>query len=357
MRSSPRKSRDWSTACSTGWHTICGPRRWGVPVAAKPLGEFARIARFFAPLALPGGLALRDDVALIAGRHGEQYVLKADAIVEGIHFFPDDPPGDVARKLLRVNLSDLAAKGATPVGYLLTMALPKARDDRWLAAFARGLAADQRKYRLGLFGGDSDATRGPTVLSLAAIGRVAKGRAVLRSGARPGDVVYVSGTLGDAALGLAVITGRLKGIGPAARRYLARRYRLPEPRLELGRRLAGVARAAADISDGLVADLGHVCAASGVGAIVEAARVPLSVAAHQVIARSPRRIRAALIHGDDYELVFTAPAAAAARVAAAARAAGVRVTAVGRVVEGHAVRVLDARGRAMRFGRTGYRHF
>lgn len=325
-------------------------------MAAKPLGEFARIARFFAPLALPGGLKLRDDVALIAGRRGEQYVLKTDAIVEGVHFFADDPPADVARKLLRVNLSDLAAKGATPIGYLLAMALPKTRDDRWLASFSHGLATDQRKYRIGLFGGDSDATRGPTVLSLAVIGRVAQGRAILRDGARPGDLVYVSGTLGDAALGLAAIKGRLPRISRAARHYLERRYRLPEPRLSLGRRLTGIARAAADISDGLVADLGHVCAASGAGAVIETARLPLSAAVRSIIAGSPQRIRAALNHGDDYEVVFTAPPNAAGRIAAAARAAGVRVTAVGRIVAGRGVRVLDAKGHRLRLSRSGYRH-
>lgn len=325
-------------------------------MAAKPLGEFARIARFFAPLALPGGLKLRDDVALIAGRRGEHYVLKTDAIVEGVHFFRDDPPADVARKLLRVNLSDLAAKGATPVGYLLTMALPKSRNDRWLAGFSRGLAADRRKYRIGLLGGDSVATRGPTVLSLATIGRVAQGRAILRDGARPGDVIYVSGTLGDAALGLAALKGRFPRMSRAARRHLEGRYRLPEPRLGLGRRLTGIARAAADISDGLVADLGHVCTASGVGAVIEAAQLPLSAAARSIIARSPRQIRAALTHGDDYEIVFTAPSNAAGRIAAAARAAGVRVTAVGRIVAGRSVRVLDAKGRRLRLSRIGYRH-
>ncbi|HKR19419.1 MAG TPA: thiamine-phosphate kinase [Stellaceae bacterium] len=325
-------------------------------MAAKPLGEFARIARFFAPLALPGGLKLRDDVALIAGRRGEQYVLKTDAIVEGIHFFADDPAADIARKLLRVNLSDLAAKGAIPVGYLLTMALPKSRNDRWLAAFSRGLAADRRKYRIGLFGGDSVATRGPTVLSLAAIGRVAQGRAILRDGARPGDVVYVSGTLGDAAFGLAAIKGQLPRISRAARHHLERRYRLPEPRLGLGQRLSGIARAAADISDGLVADLGHVCTSSGVGAVIETTRLPLSAAARSVVARSPRQIRAALTHGDDYEIVFTAPSSAARHVAAAARVAGVRVTAIGHIVAGRGVRVLDAKGRPLQLSHAGYRH-
>jgi thiamine-monophosphate kinase len=326
-------------------------------VAAKSLGEFGRIARFFAPLALPGGLKLRDDVALIDGRRGEQYVLKADAIVEGIHFFADDPPADIARKLLRINLSDLAAKGATPVGYLLSMALPRSHGDRWVAAFARGLAADQKKFRIGLFGGDSDATRGPAVLSLTAIGRVAKGRAMLRSGARVGDIVYVSGTLGDAALGLAAIKGQLGHLPPAVRRHLVRRYRVPEPRLALGRRLIGVAHASADISDGLVADLGHICNASGVGAIVEATRLPLSAAARHVVARAPRRIRAALTHGDDYELVFTAAPRAANRIATIARAAGIRVAAIGRVTAGRGVRVLGAEGRRMVLRRTGYRHF
>lgn len=326
-------------------------------MAAKPLGEFARIARFFAPLALPGGLGLRDDVALIEGRSGEHYVLKTDAIVEGIHFFPDDPPGDIARKLLRVNLSDLAAKGATPVGYLLSLALPRSRSDQWLAAFARGLAVDQRAFHIGLLGGDSDATRGPAVLSVAAIGRIAKGRAVLRSGARVGDMVYVSGTLGDAALGLAAIKGRLGRLKPAARRYLIRRYRLPEPRLALGRRLVSLAHASADISDGLVADLGHICESSRVGAIVEAARLPLSSAARSLVAAVPRRIEAALTHGDDYELVFTAPPRAADRIRAVARATGIKVSAVGRVVAGRGVRVVDAGGRAMALRQTGYHHF
>jgi thiamine-monophosphate kinase len=326
-------------------------------VATRPLGEFARIARFFAPLALPGGLGLLDDVALIEGRRGEHYVLKADAIVEGIHFLRNDPPPDVARKLLRVNLSDLAAKGATPLGYLLSMALPRSRDERWLAAFTRGLAADQRQFRIGLLGGDSDATRGPTVLSLAAIGRIAKGQAILRSGARVGDIVYVSGTLGDAAFGLGVLKGRFGNIKPAARRYLIRRYRLPEPRLALGRRLVHVAHASADISDGLVGDLGHICDASRVGAIIEAARLPLSPAARLIVTDAPRRIEIVLTHGDDYELVFTAAQRAAHRVAAAARAAGVRVTAVGRIVAEPGVRVIDAEGRRMKLRRTGYRHF
>jgi thiamine-monophosphate kinase len=326
-------------------------------MGVRRLDEFARIARFYAPLAAKGGLGLKDDVALIEGARGEHYVLKTDAIVEGVHFRANDPPGDVARKLLRVNLSDLAAKGATPVGYLLVTALPKSRGETWLAAFSRGLKSDQSRYRIKLYGGDSSATRGPVALAVAALGRVGKGKAILRAGARVGDIVYVSGTLGDAALGLLVLQGKVKGLSRQARARLVRRYRLPEPRLALGRRLTGLAHAAADLSDGLVADLGHICAASGVGAVIERARLPLSAAARQATASAPRLRNLALNGGDDYELVFTAPRAAASRIAAAARAAKVRVTAIGRITRGRSVRVLDEAGKPLRLARAGYRHF
>jgi len=324
--------------------------------ANQHLDEFERIARFFAPLAAPGGLNLADDAALIPGPAGRDYVLTADAMIEGVHYLPDDPPGAVAQKLLRVNLSDLAAKGAAPLGYLLTTALPPSHDESWLEAFSRGLASDQKRFGIRLYGGDSTATPGPATLAVTAFGTVKQGGAILRKGAKPGDLVFVSGTLGDAALGLATLKGGLAGLEPASRDLLIRRYRLPEPRLNLGRALIGLAHACADISDGLVADLGHVCTASGVGAVIEAARLPLSAAARSIIARSPGRIRAALTHGDDYEIVFAAPSHASGRVAAAARAAGVRVTAVGRIVAGRGVRVLDAKGRRLRLSRVGYRH-
>jgi thiamine-monophosphate kinase len=325
--------------------------------AAQPLGEFERIARFFAPLAAPGGLDLLDDVAIIPGPPGEQYLLTTDAIVEGVHFLAADPPGQVAQKLLRVNLSDLAAKGAAPVGYLLTTALPPARDEAWLEAFAAGLAADQAVYGIGLLGGDSVATTGPATLSLAAIGRIAAGRAVLRRGARPGDLVHVTGTIGDAAFGLAVLRGELAEIGAPARAFLADRYRLPQPRLALGQKLVGIAHAMMDVSDGLVADLGHLCAVSGVGAAIEAARLPLSDAARAAVAADPRRIAAVLGGGDDYELLFAAPAEASEALAALGRAAGVPVTVIGRIEGGGGVRVLDVEGAEMTVAVTGYRHF
>lgn len=326
-------------------------------MAVPKLGEFERIARFFAPLAAPEALGLLDDVAIIPGPPGEQYVLKTDAIVEGVHFLSEDPADQVAQKLLRVNLSDLAGKGAVPVGYLLTTSLPRERDEAWLERFAEGLARDQREFGIGLLGGNSVATTGPVTLSVAAVGRVRAGQTVLRRGARPGDAVFVSGTLGDAALGLKALRGELPQLDPAARAFLADRYRLPRPRLALGQRLVGTAHAMMDISDGLVADLGHICEVSGVGAVVEAAQVPLSPAATATIAQQPNLLMAALSAGDDYELVFTAEPRSAAKLTDMAGEVGVPVTRIGRIEAGSGVRVLDEEGKAVPVTGVGYRHF
>lgn len=325
-------------------------------MAAPRLDEFARIARFFAPLAAPGALGLTDDAALIDGPPGAQYVLTTDAIVAGVHFLAADPPFQVAQKLLRVNLSDLAAKGAVPVGYLLTTVLGPEQDEAWLADFAAGLAADQASFGIGLLGGDSTATPGATTLSIAAIGRIAAGRAVLRSGAMAGDLVCVSGSLGDAALGLRAVQGGLAQLDEAARRFLAERYRLPQPRLALGARLVGEARAMVDVSDGLVADLEHLCAASGVAATIEAARVPLSPAARAAIADDSGLATLPLAGGDDYELLFALPAAVAANPAAFADI-GVPVTVIGRFEAGQGVRVVGPDGRPLHLPARGYRHF
>ncbi len=327
------------------------------PPEIRPLGEFERIARFFAPLAAPGAFGLRDDAAFLPGPDGDDYVLTADTIVEGVHYRPGDPPMQVAQKLLRVSLSDLAAKGARPVGYLLTTSLPVSRDDAWLEAFATGLHADQARYGIGLLGGDSTATRGPTVLSLMALGRVSAGCGILRGGARPGDVVYVSGTLGDAALGLQVLEGAIPGLDVADAAFLADRYRLPQPRLDLGMKLVGLATAMADVSDGLLADLGHIADVSGVAAIVEAERVPLSAAARAAIARAPAHREAPFSGGDDYELVFAAPAGAGQALAALARDLDLSITAIGRFDPGEAVRLVDGEGLAIPIASTGWRHF
>jgi thiamine-monophosphate kinase len=326
--------------------------------ADKPaaLGEFGRIARFFAPLAAgaPGALGLTDDAALIDCPPGERLVVTVDAMVEGVHFLPDDPADLVARKLVRVNLSDLAAMAARPVGYFLTTALPKSRGDDWLAGFAAGLAQDQAEFGITLLGGDSVSTPGPVSLTLTAFGRIAAGSEVRRSGAKPGDLVFVSGTIGDGALGLEAAQGTLDGILPAAEvAYLADRYRLPRPRVTLGPLLSGLASAMMDVSDGLAGDLGHIAAASGVGGVIEAARVPLSSAA----ARLPGRLATVLSGGDDYELLFTAPPDRRTAVEAAAAAAGVPVTIIGRIDAGEGVRVLDPAGAAIPLDGVGWRHF
>src|SRR5207253_7169271 len=197
----------------------------------EALNEFQRIRRFYVPLAGPGGLGLLDDAALVDCPSGRQLVVTADVIVEGVHYLPDDPPDLVARKLLRVNLSDLAAMGARPRHYLLTTALPAALDDDWVARFAEGLAEDQRHYGIDLLGGDSVATSGPAVLSLTALGEVAAGAELRRSGARPGDRIWVSGTIGDAFLGLQVLRGGYPRLAPADRAALTQRFQLPEPRI------------------------------------------------------------------------------------------------------------------------------
>lgn len=316
--------------------------------------EFALIARYFRQLAGPGALDLSDDAALLDVPAGRQLVLSADAMVAGVHFLPDDPPETVGRKLLRVNLSDLAAMGAAPLGYLMTTALPQGTPDSWLAGFAAGLAADQAEFGISVLGGDTVSTPGPITLSLTILGTVAAGAALRRQGARPGDSIWVSGSIGDGALGLRVLQGRLAA---DAEGYLARRYRLPQPRLALGAALAGLARAAMDVSDGLAQDLGHLCRAGGCGAVLEAAAVPLSPAARAAVLADPSLLPVVLTGGDDYELLFAAPPDQEAVLARGA-AAGIAVTRIGRFVEGPPeVRVLGEGGTPLTLPKEGWSHF
>lgn len=314
--------------------------------------EFSLIARHFRPLAGPGALDLSDDAALLDPPAGKQLVLAADAIVAGVHFLPDDPPGTIGRKLLRTNLSDLAAMGATPLGYLLTCAFARGTPDDWIARFVAGLAEDQRGFGLRVLGGDTVATPGPATFSLTIIGTVEPGRALRRQGAGPGDELWVSGTVGDGALGLLSLTGRLP---PDP--HLADRYRLPRPRLALGQALAGIATAAMDVSDGLMQDLGHLARAAGCAAAIEAPAVPLSAPVRAAIDADPALIERVLTGGDDYELLFAAPASEADRVQAAGRAAQTPVTRIGRFTEGRGVSVLDGSGAGIPLTRGGWSHF
>lgn len=292
---------------------------------------------------------LRDDAALLTPPPGRQLVLTADAMVAGVHFLPDDPPDLVGRKLLRVNLSDLAAKGAAPLSYLMTVSAPKATPDAWFAGFAAGLAHDQALFGISLLGGDTTSTPGPVSLSLTAIGHVAPGTAVHRTGARAGDGIWVTGTIGDGALGLQVALGKLAD--PSG--HLLDRYRLPRPRTGLP--LAGLASAAMDVSDGLVQDLGHLCSASGVAAEVMADAVPLSDAAR---AAGPGWREACLTGGDDYEVLMAVPPGNAAALVAAASACGIAVTRIGSFHSGApAVMVRTSGGEPLALTIGGWSHF
>ena len=310
--------------------------------------EFSFIARHFKPLAGEGALALSDDAALLSPPPGRELVITADAMVAGVHFLPSDPPDLVGRKLLRVNLSDLAAKSATPLGYLLTLCLPKAYPDRWVAAFARGLGEDQAEFGVSLLGGDTTSTPGPLTLSVTMLGHVAPGTMVRRTGAQAGDGLWVTGTIGDGALGLAAAQGKLAD--PDG--FLGDRYRLPRPRNALS--LSGLAAAALDVSDGLVQDVGHLCRAAGLGCDIEAALVPLSDAAR---ALGPGMLTRCLTGGDDYEIAFAVKPENEAVLAAASVACGVPVTRIGRFVDGDAqVRVFDSAGKRLRFAQPGWSH-
>ena len=326
--------------------------------------EFDLIARYFAPLAraFPGACGLLDDVAVISPACGNELVVKTDTIVGSVDFPPDMAPDLIARKALRVNLSDLAAKGALPRAYVLDLVLPVTADESWVAAFAAGLERDQAEYGIHLIGGDLSSTPGPVTVAVCALGEAPSGRIVRRGGARPDDTIFVTGTIGDAALGLAARQGALGKLDDACRRFLLDRYRLPQPRVTLGPGLIGVATAAIDISDGLVADLRHLCEVSRVDAIVEARSVPLSPAACEVIANDPQLLATALTGGDDYEVLFTAPPGAAERIRELARSTSTPITPIGRItrsLQGDAIRVvvLDDAGRTLSFTSEGWRHF
>ena len=326
---------------------------------AQRRGEFDLIAKYFAPLARgeAGALGLTDDAAWLAPAAGHDFVVTTDAIVEGVHFLPGDPPASIAQKALRVNISDLAAKGAKPRAYVLTAILPSLTGDDWLAAFAGGLKQDQKRFGLTLIGGDTVSTRGPLTLSITAIGEVRCGRMVKRSGAQAGDDVWVSGTIGDAGLGLIQSTPQRLSLTAAHSRYLISRYQVPQPRLSLGMALVGLAHACIDVSDGLVADLGHICTASGVSIHINSADVPLSSAAAAAVAAGKISIESLLTSGDDYELVFTAPQSARLQLAGIAAKLKVKIARIGRAGGGEGVSVLDGDGKLRQFERQGFTHF
>jgi thiamine-monophosphate kinase len=307
------------------------------------MNEFEIIAEIFAPLARdPGAFGLKDDAAVIAPRPGFDLIVTTDQIAEGTDFFAHDPAGTVAKKALRVNLSDLAAKGAKPEFYLLTVALPAGMTMEWLKGFAAGLQADQEKFGISLLGGDTGRSEGPLSITITAFGFVPEGQMIRRSGARPGDDVYVTGTIGDSGGGLAVFKREKHSLSEQDRDYLTTRYRLPEPPVALGEKLRGLASASVDISDGLIADLGHLAGASGVRILVEGEKVPLSAPLRALW--GDRTLLRAVSAGDDYQIAFTASPGLDGPF-----------TQIGRVEAGEGV-VLTLAGREISV-LPGYRHF
>lgn len=324
-------------------------------------GEFELIARHFAPIAGPGGLGLVDDAGLIRPARGYEVVVTADALVAGVHFFPDDPPASIARKALAVNLSDLAAKGARPDGFVLSLALPKGWREPWLADFATGLAAMAAEGGCPLIGGDTVSTPGPLTISITAFGSVPAGRMVLRSGAKPGDLVLVSGTVGDGALGLKAHgpdrPGWVSRLSEADRGFLADRYLHPRPRLALAAALQAHASAAMDVSDGLVGDLAKLLKASGVGAEIDLDAVPLSGAARAAIMAAPALAELAWTGGDDYEILCTASEREYLTLASAAQAAGIALARIGMVTDAAGVAIYREGGRVRGFAQGSFAHF
>ena len=325
----------------------------------RRLGEFAMIAKLLAPLSAndPGAFGLTDDAAVLNVPGGQDLVVTKDMLVEGVHFLRDDPPDLVARKALRVNLSDLAAKGATPKNYLLGLSLSPWIGDAWLTRFAGGLADDQKRYAVTLVGGDTTATPGPLMLSVTAFGMVPSGRMIHRKGARPRDAVFVTGSIGDAGAGLAVLKGEGVGLSDFDRSALISRYQLPEPRVSLGPQLLGIASSALDVSDGLLADLDHIAKVSEVRIAVDAAKIPVARATRALWGQGQETVLRAATSGDDYEIAFTAPTSARKRIEDLSRSSGVAIAEIGRVEAGSGAHLLDERGKPIAVPRAGFTHF
>lgn len=319
------------------------------------------IARFFAPLAGEGGLGLKDDAALLRPAPGHELVVTVDAVVAGVHFFPDDPPDAIAVKALGVNISDLAAKGAAPAGFLLALALPDDWLEAWLAAFADGLGKAAQAFACPLLGGDTVRANGALSLSITAVGQVPAGRIVRRGAAQVGDRICVTGTIGDAALGLTLRQGVdapwASALTGEERDYLVDRYFRPRPRLALASILREHARAAMDVSDGLAGDLAKMMRASGASAVVDLERTPLSPAARAALAVEGGLMERLVTGGDDYEILCTLPETRITEFLQASAAVGVPATVIGAVVEGSGKPVFRSKGRERHFEAGSFSHF
>lgn len=332
-------------------------------------GEFDLIKKYFRPLAEgeKGAASLMDDAAVLPVKDGHRLVVTMDTLVSGVHFLEFTPPHFVAAKALRVNLSDLASMGAQAAYYTLSLSLPNygevSYDDDWLDRFSQALEVEQQLYGVTLVGGDTVSTPGPFSISIAAFGWVRAGQDINRSGASAGDLVFVSGTIGDAALGLAAVQGAYTHLNPSSVEIITERFQRPQPRLDLGQRLFGLASACIDVSDGLIQDLGQICKASNVEATLHCDEAPLSDTAHMLVADEPELLKTLLSGGDDYELLFTVPPEWQQSITALADELALSLTQIG-VIEprntlenGQLVRILDKQGEPVIVPVSGYRHF
>lgn len=328
---------------------------------SERLSEDQLIARYFAPFAGEGAFGLRDDAARIMPRDGHEIVVTVDAIVAGIHFFPDDPAGSVGRKALAVNVSDLAAKGARPLGFVLSLALPDDWRQPWLKDFADGLHHAAMSFGCPLLGGDTVRANGPFWASVTAFGETPKGAMVHRFNAAPGDAICVSGTIGDAALGLGLrkdpLAAWAQEMTLEKRVHLTDRYLHPQPRIALADVVRRHARAAMDISDGLAGDLAKMAKASGLTAEVDLAAIPLSAAARLAVEADPSRIDTIVTGGDDYELLCAVAPENLDVFMAEAKEAGVCAISIGRFCQGDSLPLFsDAKGHR-RYEVGSYTHF
>ena len=325
------------------------------------LDEFDRIKKYFKPLASAerGSLDLLDDAAVLPIGSASELVISTDALVEGIHYVGDEDASLIAQKSLRTNLSDMAAMGAAPWAYTLSLILDplkKCSADQWLDSFVAGLQIDQNKYDVRLIGGDSVVGAGPTVISITIIGKLNNKGPLVRSGALQNDDVYVSGTIGDSAAGLQVIKGSLDFLDLSDQIYLKNRYYLPQPRVALGLALVGLASAAMDVSDGLIQDMGHLCSASGLAAVINWPNVPLSPPVITLLESKSISISAIINGGDDYELLFTAPSILRPDIEELSKKTEVPLTRIGYMTEGADVLLMDKENQLISLAGAGFKH-
>ena len=322
------------------------------------MDEFGLIKKYLAPLAkAEGAFALTDDAAVFSCSEGKEIVVAKDTIVEGVHFLENTKSELIAKKLMRVNLSDMAAMGAVPKYYLLSLCLPKNTKEGWIRNFSNGLKSDQKEFGVTLLGGDTVSHDGKLILTITMIGEVKSGKAIRRNGAKVGDDIYVSGTVGDAAFGLKCLESRIENRESSKlNNKMVDKYLLPQPRISLGQGLSNIANSAIDISDGLLADLEHICDCSGVGALINRCEIPISEGVKQHIDKQDKLWDLVLAGGDDYELVFTANKKNRLKIRKIADKTGIMVTRVGEITRKKGLVVLNDDGESIKIKHTGYKH-